>query len=50
MEKTRRSMSEEQKKRREEYQKSCREAKKFQYIIIKQFFNCDIMNKIVLYL
>ena len=44
-------MSEEEKKRREEYQKNYREAKESQYIIIKQFFNCDIiMNKIVFYL
>ena len=41
-------MSEEEKKRLKEYQKNYREAKKSQYIIIKQFFNCDtIINKIV---
>ena len=43
-----RNMSEEEKKRLKEYQKNYREAKKSQYIIIKQFFNCDIIiNKIV---
>ena len=41
-------MPEEEKKRLKEYQKKYYEAKKSQYIIIKQFFNCDIMiNKIV---
>ena len=35
-------MSEEEKKRLKEYQKNYREAKKSQYIIIKQFFNYDL--------
>ena len=40
-------MSEEKKTRLKEYQKNCCEAKKYQYIIIKQFFNRDmIINKI----
>ena len=44
-------MSEEEKKRLKEYQKNYREAKKSQYIIRKQIFNCDIIiNKIVFYL
>ena len=39
-------MSEEEKKRLKEYQKNYREVKMAQYIIIKQFFNCDtIINK-----
>ena len=42
-------MSEEEKKRLKEYQKNYYEAKKSQYVIIKQFCNCDIIiNKIVL--
>ena len=42
-------MSEEEKKRLKEYQKNYRESKKSQYIIIKQFFNSDmIINQIVL--
>ena len=42
-------MSEEEKKRLKEYQKNYYEAKKSQYVIIKQFSNCDIIiNKIVL--
>ena len=42
-------MSEEEKKRLKEYQKNYYEAKKSQYVIIKQFFNCEIIiNKIVL--
>ena len=45
------NMSKEEKKRLKEYQKNYREAKKSQYIIIKKFFNCDIIiNKIVFYL
>ena len=36
-------MSEEKKTRLKEYQKNQREAKKSQYIIIKQFFNYDII-------
>ena len=41
-------MSEKKKTRLNEYQKKYYEAKKSQYIIIKQFFNCDIIiNKIV---
>ena len=45
------NMSKEEKKRLKEYQKNYREAKKYQYIIIKKFFNCDIIiNKIVFYL
>ena len=49
MEKTDISICLEKKKRLKEYQKNYREAKKSQYIIIvKQFFNCDIIiNKIV---
>ena len=40
-------MSEEKKTRLNEYQKNYRGAKKPQYIIIKQFFNRDmIINKI----
>ena len=43
-------MSEEEKKRLKEYQKNYYEAKKSQYVIIKQFFNCEIIiNKIVLF-
>ena len=42
------NISEEKKKRLKKYQKNYREAKKPQYIIIKYFFNCDIIiNKIV---
>ena len=42
-------MSEEEKKRLKEYQKNYYEAKKSQHVIVKQFFNCDIIiNKIVL--
>ena len=37
-------MSEEKKIRLKEYQKNYREAKKFQYIIIKQFFNYDLIK------
>ena len=41
-------MPEEKKQRLKEYQKNYCDAKKSQYIIIKQFFNCDIIiNKIV---
>ena len=41
-------MSEEEKKRLKEYQKDYCGAKKSQYIIIKLFFNCDIIiNEIV---
>ena len=41
-------MSEEKKIRLREHQKNYREAKKSQYIIIKYFFNCDIIiDKIV---
>ena len=36
-------MSEEKKARLKEYKKKCYEAKKSQYIIMKQFFNCDII-------
>ena len=36
-------MSEEKKTRLKEYQKGYREAKWSQYIIIKQFFSCDII-------
>ena len=36
-------MSEEKKIRLKEYHKNYREAKKSQYIIIKQSFNCDII-------
>ena len=36
-------MSEEEKIRLTECQKNYREAKKAQYIIIKQYFNCDII-------
>ena len=43
-------MSEEEKKRLKEYQKNYYEAKKSRYVIIKQFFNCEIIiNKIVLF-
>ena len=35
-------MSEEKKARLKEYQKNQYEAKKSQYVIIKQLFNCDI--------
>ena len=46
--KRRRNMSDKEEKRLKEYQKNYREAKKSQYIIIKWFFNCDIIiNKIV---
>ena len=37
-------MSEEKKTRLKEYQKNYREAKKSQYIIIKQFFNYDLIK------
>ena len=40
----RRNMSEEEKKRLKEYHKNYREGKKSQYIIIKQFFNWDILT------
>ena len=36
-------MSEEEIKRLKKYQKNYYEVKKSQYIIIKQFFNCDII-------
>ena len=38
------NMSEEEKKRLKEYQKNYREVKKFQYIIIKQFFIYDLIK------
>ena len=37
------NMSEEEKTRLKEYQKDYREARKSQYIIMKWFFNCDII-------
>ena len=41
-------MHEEKKQRLKEYQKNYRDAKASQYIVIKQFFNCDIIiNKVV---
>ena len=41
-------MSEEKKQRLKEYQKNYCETRKSLYIIIKWFFNCDIIiNKIV---
>ena len=36
-------MSEEKKTRLKKYQKNYYKAKKSQYIIMKQFFNCDII-------